>query len=192
VLTLLRASFISSLFVLIMMSMTNSTRGADARPGGRAGDERDEAGKAPAASGGEVRVLWVSRHEPVPAQLDVLRQKLGDVLVVKLQQAVPNAEYVLKVAKEVGARYIVPVLPLSMIAHLAEQAPKEGITVLFSRMRVVAEARKDDRDALQKLFELYREKPEARTVVEYSDKLRLFEFERFEVVRRVEVVTEPW
>jgi len=134
----------------------------------------------------------VSRHEPVPAQLDVLRQKLGDVLVVKLQQAVPNAEYVIQKAKEVGARYIVPVLPLSMIAHLAEQAPREGITVLFSRMRVVAEARKDDRDALQKLFELHRERPEARTVVEYSDRLRLFEFERFEVVRRVEVVTEPW
>jgi hypothetical protein len=139
-----------------------------------------------------VVVLWVSRHEPVPAQLEVLRQKLGDVLVVKLQQAVPNAEYVLKVAKEVGARYIVPVLPLSMIAHLAEQAPREGIAILFSRMRVVAEARKDDVGALQKLFELYRERPEARTVVEYPDRLRLFEFERFEVLKRVEVVTEPW
>jgi hypothetical protein len=152
----------------------------------------DESGKAPAACGGEVRVLWVSRHEPVPIQLDVLRQKLGSVLVVKIQQAVPNAEYVLARAKEVGARYIVPVLPLSMIAHLAEQAPREGITVLFSRMKVVAEARKDDHAALQKLFELYRERPEARTIVEYSDRLRLFEFERFEVVRRVEVVTEPW
>jgi len=176
------------------MSMTNNTRGADAPPRGRGGDERNEAGKAPAARrGGEVRVLWVSRHEPVPVQLDVLHQKLGgNVLVVKLQQAVPNAEYVLQKAKEVGARYIVPVLPLSMIAHLAEQAPREGITVLFSRMKVVAEAKKDDRDALQKLFELYRERPEARTVVEYSDRLRLFEFERFEVVKKVEVVTEPW
>jgi len=175
------------------MSMTNNRSGADALPRGRGGDESYDSGKAPAAVGGEVRVLWVSRHEPVPVQLDVLRQKLGgNVLVIKLQQAVPNAEYVIQKAKEVGARYIVPVLPLSMIAHLAEQAPKEGITVLFSRMRVVAEARKDDRDALQKLFELYRERPEARTVVEYSDRLRLFEFERFEVVRRVEVVTEPW
>ena len=57
VLTLLRASFISSLFVLIMMSMTNNTRGADARPGGRAGDERNEAGKAPAAPAGGKELL---------------------------------------------------------------------------------------------------------------------------------------
>ena len=139
-----------------------------------------------------MRVLWVSRHEPVPVQLEVLRQRLGDVRVIKLQQAVPNAEYVLQKAKEVGAWYIVPVLPLSMIAHLAEQAPRAGVTSLCSRLRVVAEARKDDRDALQKLFELYREKPGARTVVEYPDRLRLFEFERFEVVKKVEVVTEPW
>jgi hypothetical protein len=175
------------------MVETVKSQGADALPGGRAGDESYESGKAPAAvTGGRVVVLWVSRHEPVPAQLEVLRQRLGDVLVVKLQQAVPNAEYVLKVAKEVGARYIVPVLPLSMIAHLAEQAPREGVTILFSRMRVVAEARKDDRGAQEKLFELHREKPEARTVVEYPDRLRLFEFERFEVLKRVEVVTEPW
>jgi hypothetical protein len=175
-----------------MMSMTNNRSGADALPRGRGGDESYDSGKAPAAVGGRVVVLWVSRHEPVPIQLDVLRQKLGDVLVVKLQQAVPNAEYVIQKAKEVGARYIVPVLPLSMIAHLAEQAPRDGITILFSRMRVVAEARKDDHAALQRLFELYREKPEARTVVEYSDRLRLFEFERFEVVKKVEVVSEPW
>jgi hypothetical protein len=142
--------------------------------------------------GGGTVVLWVSRHEPVPAQLEALRRRLGDVVVERLQQAVPSAEYVLERAREVGARYIVPVLPLSMIAHLAEQAPKEGITILFSRMRVVAEARKDDRAALQRLFELYKEKPDARTIVEYSDRLRLFEFERFEVVKKVEVVTEPW
>jgi hypothetical protein len=176
-----------------MMSMTISARGAEALPRGRGGDVSDESGKAPAASaGGEVRVLWVSRHEPVPIQLEVLRRKLGSVRVVRIQRAVPNAEYVIERAKEIGARYIVPVLPLSMIAHLAEQAPKEGITVLFSRMKVVAEARRDDHAALQKLFELYREKPEARTIVEYSDRLRLFEFERFEVLKRVEVVTEPW
>jgi hypothetical protein len=176
-----------------MMNMTNNLKGVDALPGGRAGDESHDSGKAPAVSGGRVVVLWVSRHEPVPAQLEALKQRLGgNVLVVKLQQAVPNAEYVLARAKEVGAKYLVPVLPLSMIALLAEHAPREGITVLFSRMKVVAEAHKDDRDALQRLFELYREKPEARTVVEYSDRLRLFEFERFEVVRKVELVTEPW
>jgi hypothetical protein len=188
----------------VMMNKTNNSGiRADALPRGRAGDESDESSKAPAAelgpaaagegvSGEEVRVLWVSRHDPLPAQLEALRRKLGRVLVIVHRRAVPNAEHVVKMVKETGARFLVAVLPLTMIARLAELAPENGFTLLYSRMRVVADAEKSDRDALQKVFELYREKPDARTIVEYPDRLRLLEFERFEVLKRVEVVTEPW
>ena len=188
---------------LTVMNRVNNNSGADALPRGRAGDEGYEPGKAPAAGlgpaaagevvpGEEVRVLWVSRHDPLPAQLEALRRKLGRVLVIEHRRAVPNAEYVVKMVKEVGAKFLVAVLPLTMMARLAELAPENGFTLLYARMKVVADAEKSDRDALQKVFELYREKPDARTIIEYPDRLRLLEFERFEVLKRVEVVTEPW
>ena len=148
----------------------------------------------PAAQpGGEVVVLWVSRHPPVPIQLKVLRERLGEgCRVVTLTGVISNAEYVVEEAKRVGAKYVVPVLPLSFIARLAELARENGFTVLFSRMRLLFEARKGDRAAVARLMELLRERPDARTAVEYADCFRLFEFERFEVLKRVEVVTEPW
>ncbi|MEM4454825.1 MAG: hypothetical protein QXT28_08960 [Thermofilaceae archaeon] len=135
----------------------------------------------------EVRVLWVSRHQPVAAQLDVLKQKLGDVRVIVWQGHAPNAETVLEEALRVGARYIVPVLPLSFIARLAELAPQKGITVLFSRMEPIASTR-DPEEVLR----LLREKPGWRAAVTYADGVtRVYEFVRFEVVRSVELVTEP-
>ena len=147
---------------------------------------------APSGSGEKVVVLWVSRHEPVPIQLRVLREKLGDVAVVTLTGVIPNAEYVAEKAREVGARYVVPVLPLSFIARLAELAPSYGFTVLYSRMRLLAEAKKGDDRALGELLKAHAEAPDRRAIVEYADCYRLFEFERFEVLKRVEVVTEPW
>jgi len=175
--------------------MTTRTIGerADASLGAGEAMRAMSQARAPAATGGEVIVLWVSRHEPLPAQLRVLKERLGDdCRVVVLSGAIPNAEFVMEKAREVGAKYIMPVLPLSFIARLVELAAKEGITILFSRMRLVQEAKKHDKEAVERLFMLLTEKPDARTAVEYADCFRLYEFDRFEIIRRVEVVTEPW
>lgn len=132
-------------------------------------------------------VLWVSRHNPVPAQIEELRKKIGDVEVVQLSGNIPNAEYVVEKARELGAEYIVPVLPLSFIARLAELSKKEGFTVLFSRMKTIATL--DSEEEARKLVE---EAPDKRTMVSYRDgTTRVFEFDRFEKLVKVELVTEP-
>lgn len=132
-------------------------------------------------------VLWVSRHRPLPAQIAELERKLGPVEIVQVEH-VPNAEHVIEVAKRVGARVIVPVLPLSFIARLVEEAGRHGYTVLMARMEAVATTRSVD-EARRLLYEA----PERRSIATYADgTIRVFEFVRFERIKKVEVVTEPW
>lgn len=146
-------------------------------------------GQAPRAGEGRkgVVVLWVSRHRPLPAQIAQLREKLGEIEIIQIEH-VPTAEYVVEYAQRVGAKVIVPVLPLSFIARLVEEARKAGYIVLFAKMNAIATTR--DFDEAKRLV---LEAPEKRTITTYSDgTLRVFEFERFERIVRVEVVTEPW
>lgn len=132
-------------------------------------------------------VLWVSRHPPLPAQLKALRERLGDAKVVTVS-AVTSAEQVIADAEAVGASVLVPVLPLTMIAKIVEYAKQHGITVLYAKMRLAMQCNKGDpacRDFAAR-------DPERRTLVEYKDCDRVYEFERFEKIVRVDVVTEPW
>lgn len=132
-------------------------------------------------------VLWVSRHLPLPAQIEALKEKLGGFELYQLDHA-PNAEYVLEKARELRAKIIVPVLPLSMIARLAEGAREHGFTVLFARMEPVALVK-----TVEEAAKLVAEKPMHRTMTTYADgTVRVFEFRRFERLVEVKVVTEPW
>jgi len=133
-------------------------------------------------------VLWVSRHDPLYSQIKALKQRLGSVRIVKLSGVVPNADYVVKVAEQYHAKVIVPVLPLSFIARLAELAPKKGVTVLFAKMEELCRTtNKKEAEALVS------QNPYARTMVEYSNGIyRVWEFKGFEKLVKVEIVTEPW
>ncbi|MEM1690733.1 MAG: hypothetical protein QXG48_06165 [Thermofilaceae archaeon] len=146
--------------------------------------------QAPRAEGverGATVVLWVSRHKPLPAQLRALEEKLGEIDVVQLEH-VPNSDYVIDLARRLGAKVIVPVLPLSFIARIVEEAGRRGYIVLFAKMNAILTTR--DFDEAKRLI---LEAPDRRTITTYADgSIRVFEFERFERVVRVEVVTEPW
>jgi len=132
-------------------------------------------------------ILWVSRHRPLPAQITELKRKLGSIKVVMLSGVVPNAEYVVEVARKYNADIIVPVLPLSFIARLAELSRKQGFTVLFVRMDAIAQT------TPEKATKLIAEAPEKRTMTTYADgSVKVHEFKGFEKVVKVEVVTEPW
>jgi 16S rRNA U1498 N3-methylase RsmE len=134
-----------------------------------------------------MRVLWVSRHYPLPAQIRELQRIYGaDVEIVQMQGNIPNAEVIVQKAKEVGAKVIVPVLPLSMIARLAEVQKKEGFILLFAKMNAIASV-KNPEEAKRIVMEA----PEKRTITTYSDGVaRVFEFERFEKIIEVKLVTE--
>ena len=134
-----------------------------------------------------VKVLWVSRHKPLESQIKALEEKLGSIEVWQLTGIVPSAEFVVEKAIELGAKYIIPVLPLSFIARLVELSRKHGFTVLFARMREIHRGSREEAEKLVK------EVPEKRTAVEYSGGIwRVWEFEKFEKVVKIEVVTEPW
>jgi hypothetical protein len=132
-------------------------------------------------------VLWVSRHPPLPAQVAELERKLGGVVIYQMSGVIPNAEIVAEVAKKHNASVIVPVLPLSMIARLAELSKQNKFTVVIAKMSNIATTR-DPSEAKK----LVAEKPESRTVATYADgTVRVFEFERFEKLVEVKLVTEP-
>jgi hypothetical protein len=51
-----------------------------------------------------MKVLWVSRHYPLLAQLKELQRIYGaDIEIVQMRGHVPNAEAIVQKAKEVGA-----------------------------------------------------------------------------------------
>jgi len=81
-------------------------------------------------------ILWVSRHSPLKMQIRALEYKLGCISIYQVSQ-VPNAEYVIDVATRIGAKIIIPVLPLSFIARLSELAPKYGLIILWSEMQQI-------------------------------------------------------
>ena len=133
-------------------------------------------------------VLWVSRHPPLRSQTEELERRLGSITIYQMSGLVPNAEAVVEVAKKVDAKYVVPVLPLSMVTRLSELAKQSGLTILIAKMNNIASV-KDFEEAKR----IVSEKPMSRTLATYADGLvRVFEFERFERLVRVELVTEPF
>jgi hypothetical protein len=132
-------------------------------------------------------VLWVSRHQPLPVQISELERKLGGVTIYQMSGVIPNAETVAEVAKKLNAEIVVPVLPLSMIARLAELSKQNGFTVLLAKMNNIATTK-----SVEEAQRLVAERPEARTIATYADGvIRVFEFTHFEKLVEVKLVTEP-
>ena len=75
------------------------------------------------ASPSRTTVLWVSRHDPLPVQIQRLKEKLGEFSLIKVSGKIPSAQWlwnnVISGKVKAGFRvYVVPVLPLSFIAEL--------------------------------------------------------------------------
>jgi DNA-binding NarL/FixJ family response regulator len=139
-------------------------------------------------STGETVVLWISRHPVLPAQTEELRRKLGDISIVHYNKNVASAEEVVELAKKYNAKIVIPILPLSFLAKLAEEARKNSLIVLLSKMNTV----KTTRD-LREATRLIDEAPDKRTVSTMADgTLKVVEFQKFEKLIAVEVITEPW
>jgi hypothetical protein len=132
-------------------------------------------------------VLWVSRHSPLPVQIKTLEERLGGVVIYQMSGMIPNAEAVAEVVRKLNASVVVPVLPLSMVARLAELSKQNKFTVLLAKMNNVATTK-----SIEEAQRLVAERPESRTMATYADGLvRVFEFERFERLVEVRLVTEP-
>ena len=83
---------------------------------------------------GKKTILWVSKeHRPLPAQIAELERLFSDIKIVELIKFIPNADFVIKKAREVKADVVVPVLPMSFITRLVEIA-RPQMTVLWAKM----------------------------------------------------------
>ena len=83
-----------------------------------------------------MKVLWLSRHYPLPAQERELKRIYGpDTQIIVHPQPIPTAEHAIQLARSLQCEVIVPVLPLSFIMRLVEAAKKEKITLLWAQMK---------------------------------------------------------
>jgi len=85
------------------------------------------------------KILWLSRHEPLPAQIKYLREKFGEIEIEKRQEIVRDAKHVIEIIKETGAEIVIPVLPQSIVMRVAEQCAQENIMLLRADMELLHE-----------------------------------------------------
>jgi len=84
------------------------------------------------------KVLWVSRHMPLLAQLKELGRKLGRYELKIVNKPIPSAEWLLKeqiLPNKIDI--VIPVLPLSMIARLCELSRMHGFQVWWTEMQLL-------------------------------------------------------
>lgn len=138
---------------------------------------------------GEKIVLWMSRHDPLPVQINYLKNKIGDFELVKYSKPLSTAEEAVKIIKQYNADYVIPVLPLSFIARLVEVSKREGFTILRAEMELVHNC--ETKPCSQ--FDEYTD-----TIVESKDLstgetiYRHFRFKEFKILKDIVFVEEPF
>jgi len=145
----------------------------------------------PQGAGGEapIVVLWVSRHEPLGAQVEALKQKLGNVNIVQISGTIPNAEYVVELAKGAKAKYVIPVLPLSFIARLVELSKQNGFVVLWAEMEQVKQMLREPEP--HKDFDPYCETVTTAVGIDGSRTYKVMRFKQFHVIKAVKLELQP-
>lgn len=131
-------------------------------------------------------VLWVSRHPPLRLQVEELEERLRNIVIYQLSGVIPNAEFVVQKAREVNARYIVPVLPLSMIARLVELSKNSEFIVLWAKM--IAVGMYDREPQPHKDYD-----PRKEVYIKVDEEnYRIMRFEGFYRLRAVRLELEPF
>ncbi len=133
-------------------------------------------------------VLWLSRHEPLPAQKDYLKSKLGDYKLIVHKKPLNNAEEAVKLAKKYNADYIVPVLPLSFIAYLVDEARKHKMTVLRAEMNLIHNCETTPCPDFHPYTDVI------MVSKDFDGKVihRHFRFEKFTILKGIKIETEDW
>jgi len=134
----------------------------------------------------------VSRHPPLPSQIDALFQKLEELGYKNMEIRVLNDTYkgaidVYKDLQRVGAKYAVLVLPLSMIERLLglNETDSAGITFLRAEMEPV-----HTDSCVGESCELY--DPQRDVILKSPEFNRHLRFTEFKRIVEVRVVTEEW
>ena len=137
----------------------------------------------PQGSKPETTVLWASRHSPLPAQLHYLYNKLGPIRIVQVAKVFSDANEIISLAKTFNAKYIVPVIPLSMILRLVEN--KNSFTILWAEMELVRQSNQP-----------ITPNPECKMVLPTRDQngkiqYKLHRFKCFKVIKAIKFELQP-
>ena len=137
-------------------------------------------------------VLWIGRHELLPAQLEFLRDRLGcRPALVKYAGNVTDRlveRMVRELREAMGCEKVVVTgtMPLTVYARLAEAAKRSNeFEVWYPVMKTLAEAA--PREEAERLV---KEAPERRTYVCYPDGCKVVEFEKFARLTGVKLLLE--
>ncbi|GAB7387378.1 hypothetical protein BSNK01_12140 [Bacillaceae bacterium] len=115
-----------------------------------------------------MRILWLSRHAPLPEQVAALEKKFGSVEIVQISKTVSSAAEVVELLRENNCEEMVVVLPVPILADLTNPriCPVKPIRAVMDRI------------------------PTGRTNEKGEPEFE-FIFSHFERVEKVEVVTSP-
>lgn len=134
-------------------------------------------------------VLWISRHRPLEAQIRELKEKLGEFEIIQHEKPLSTAEEAVELARKYKADYIIPVLPLSFIAHLVTEAKKYNFTVLRAEMENVHNCTQQPCPEYDSYTDTIMESKDYNT----GEKIyRHFRFKEFVKLKAIEIVTEKW
>ncbi|RLI71144.1 hypothetical protein DRO97_10145 [Archaeoglobales archaeon] len=136
-------------------------------------------------------VLWLSRHHPLPVQIDYLTTKLGDFDLIIYDKPISTANDALDLALEYNASYIIPVLPLSFIAHLVTvtKSIEPKITILRAEMETIHNCSQIPCPEYNEYTDTIMQSKDFNTgQIIY----RHFRFKEFVILKDIKIVTERW
>jgi hypothetical protein len=82
-------------------------------------------------------VLWVSKHEILPAEGEELRRILGDFILLEYRNSIEIREEFLDIVREVRSDIVVVRAPIPVIASLLELSEEYGFEVWDEEMESV-------------------------------------------------------
>jgi hypothetical protein len=131
------------------------------------------------------RILWVSRHEPIQAELDELKRLLGDYMLIQYTSMVEIRENeeesdLIRQIKSFKPHIVIPVLPLSVIKLLVDLKDRYGYEVWEATFETVRISESDEHNVYDEV-----------AVKLQSGKWKIMKFTGFSRIKKVEIEKEP-
>ena len=99
------------------------------------------------------RILWISRHPPLPKQIEELRRIFGNIELIQYAGFVKDDKHVAELIKMYKADDVVCIIPMSMIYHIVRDMK---IYPLFPEMELLPNDAKEYDYMDQKTGKKYR------------------------------------
>ncbi len=139
-------------------------------------------------------VLWVSRHDPIPAEHEIIIKYPHSFV----KEFVPTAEYLLEnyiepLLKKYDKVYIIAILPESFKMRLLELIDndkyKDRVFVVEPLMKELIHS-KD----MQECMNVYKNNTDKNFIITYGKgkECKVFEFEKFVILKQYIKIHEEW